>query len=1013
MIGFVMLLLVGALILSGRHAVLMRARWGFLRLRLRSGAVVPPALERTLGRVLAVQGGEVWQVAEDASWALVVSVPAAQLASLREALRAHTPEVYVSTVTALPWPSRLTRRSVGRPRPALVGHVVGRGGVVGIIVLDDTRGLPLLFPWLVVLLRALAPWTQRTRTPLLPTDLVSSAGCRVPAPPAIIPALPAAGGVPIGVTTGGVRVTLPCSAGQAVAVVGSADRASSALTTLLTQSLAAGIALMAMLPRSAADAWLPTLDAGLASRLRVVDARSLGITATLDVVRLLDDVALAALIQDLAGLTAADPALCSLAPTITTWRTRDGHHLGTLLADLMDPDVALGAQLGWDGAERRGYGQRWMGRLSRLLAGPLLPLTAGPGEDLPALLGAGGGLVVIAPDDAYAAGAIHTVLTHLVRALPASARPLLLATDHPILPPLRASHAMALWTTPAAPPVPAWHLLVGGTQASGSPYARLDVHGATVATLRDRWLLLHPRESYQAWCVPLGQVLPADATPLVSTTMAMAGPMMGGPAPAAPTDVPALWDAAVQTLLAAWRRATVIHETLGTLVAVQPTATMTIARTGEERVQLTVRVQEASPDLATALHDTGVGAIEVRERTDGVYGLTVLTLTLAPVLTGLSLTPTIGIMDTADGYHQYPWSALRHLLITDDASGDLAVRAAVQTLATSSPDRVAFTVVGDGMPTWQPLRATPHALPAGSADLSEALDALLAGQLDPHHDGRTPLVLIRLVVPPTNVEQRALMRAMQRSQERPFMVILSANASWADLVPFDRYCSRLDGGAHQLTVLHDRPRTLARLTWHGTAAALAMLPARTQAAELLPPRVPTAVWEVPAEALAPLPSTLWTPAPVPSPAPADPGHAPAVPTVLAPPAAPPAAAALASPAQDAASASGPLAAVLSARPAITPALLRPVVTAILTNRRRGLAPRVLAEAVPQTRAKDWTWTDVAIVGALLPGVLVSPPGGQGAWLLAPELDARDDAAVWAAVDAALDAMEEVAHEAVV
>jgi hypothetical protein len=1012
MIGLVLLLLAGALILAGRQSVLARARWRFLRLRLRPGAGVPPALERTLMRVLAVQGGEVWQVAEETSWALVVSVPAVQVAPLREALRAHTPEIYVSTVTVLPWPApaRLVLRPSATRRPILVGRVVGRGGVVGQVVLDDTRGLPLPAPWLMTLVRALAPWTRRTRGPLLPADLATTPGCRVPAPPAIAPMLPPMGSLPIGVTTGGERVTLPCAAGQAVAIVGGGERASSALTTLLTQSLAAGIALVATLPRSVADAWLPTIDIGLTGRVRVVDARALGDTATLDVVQLLDDVVLAALIQDLAGLTAADPALRSLAPTIAAWRATGERHLGTLLADLMEPDPALGAQLGWDGAERRGYGQRWLGRLVRHLAGPLLALTASPGEDLPALLGAGGGLVVIAPDDAYAAGALHTMLTHLVRALPASPRPLLLATDHPTLPPLRAPQAMAFWTTPAAPTVPAWHLLVGGTQASGSPYARLDVQGATVATLSGRWLLLHPRATYQAWCVPLGQVLPADERGLPVVGL----PPHAGPIPFLPDDtptVPALWDAAVQTLLAAWRRATVMHETLGTLVAVQPTATIVIDRTGEERVQLDVRVHQARRELATALHDTSVGAIEVGGRTDGGAGLTTLTLTLAPLHSGRSLTPTVGVTDTVGAYHQYPWSALCHLLITNDAAGDLAFAAALQTLATSSPDRVALTVVGDALPTWQPLLATPHALPARTADLADALDALLAAQLDPHGDARTPLVLLRLVDTPTIGEQRALMRAMQRSQERPFMLILSAKASWADLVPFDRYCSRLDGGSHQLTVLHDRPRTIDRLTWHGTTAVLATLPARTQAAERRAPRPPTAVWEVPLDALAPLPSSLWTPAPAPSPAPAHPGHAPAAPIVLAPQAMRPAVAALASPAQDASSASGPLAIAPSARPVLTLASLRPVIAAILPARRRGLTPRVLADAFPQTSPKDWTWADVATVGTLLPGVLIPPPGGEGSWRLAAEL--IDDAAVWAAVDAALDTTEDVLDEALV
>jgi hypothetical protein len=68
-------------------------------------------------------------------------------------------------------------------------------------------------------------------------------------------------------------------------------------------------------------------------------------------------------------------------------------------------------------------------------------------------------------------------------------------------------------------------------------------------------------------------------------------------------------------------------------------------------------------------------------------------------------------------------------------------------------------------------------------------------------------------------------------------------------------------------------------------------------------------------------------------------------------------------------------------------------------------PRALAETFPQTNPKDWTWDDVAAVGAVLPGVLMPRDGGEGSWLLAAELD--DDAAVWAAVDAVLDTTEVV------
>lgn len=765
------LMAVGVVWITIRRRMRERAGWVRLRLRVQPDTAVAPLDAAIHACLRHAGGGEIISVRDGSGWAVVVAVPAPAEVTVRQVMATYAPHGHVARVARVHLPptprwALLAPASgwTGDAAAALVISAVTAQGTVGRVALSPTHGgWPMLRRWWHgwgEVCRSVAAWRAvPLRGTLLPSD-ASTAGWMIPPLPTLDTSVPLApgGALPLGTAMNGMPVALPLGRQQRLAVVGGIISCRTALRPLLDQGVALGVGTVGWVSAELADAWLPTLSPATRERVRVVDGRTVATTVTLDLGAMLDDAALADLLARLAALGDREPPLRLLRPALAAWRTTDpARQWGTLLALLGDPPSALCAAALYDGSDRRFVASRWRRRLAALTRPAMMGVLATPGDDVPGILLAGGMVLVIQPTDPLERTLLGQIVGAVVAALPASARPCMVVSETGDGATALRDHAhAAVWTSAQADTVPAWALVVGGALGRGVPFDRWAIHPVTAATLRDRWLLLHPLSTAATLVVPPGVVVPiAAAADFVSANA---------------------WLPAVQRLLAA------------DALRNNPTSIDHLkidhATAAATRLQMVVRTT-AAPPLVTD------SAIQFGASAGSGAGLAVIPSHIVMVATDATdpardWQALLALVADDGSPIVVPWTTVDHLAICGDREQRVLVHALLGLVESIHADHHALFWLG-ALTALQPLMTIPHAEPVVDGSLTHQVDHVLTMMMTPALRVRHSWVV--LVIPTlTAVEIALVHRLLVRAATQPLTLILHCE-SRTDLALVQAYLS--------------------------------------------------------------------------------------------------------------------------------------------------------------------------------------------------------------------------------
>jgi hypothetical protein len=783
-----------------------RQAWERYRLRLAPEAISPDFARQLRG--LLGQGGELWWLRDGATQALIVALPPARVAELRDLCTRYAPGHALSPVRLQLAADFLVRWHLLLPTATPALRVEQVAPVALLILAGAGRGALLVAGEAAP---ALAGW-RPSRLPqlLLPTAALRRHGFHVlrlvgtwraaALPPAavLLPPLDEVPGLVLPALPPTLPTTLRTVAGPALAlgravddhvvsipltgmleVTGDEAGRRSALVHVSVAATAPGAGLLVYASAATVDLLLARPE--LQGRTRVLDPRRLATTATFDLDALLPDAQLLALFADVLHLPALDEH-GHLRRLLTTalghWRTlKPPRQLGQLLTALVQPTPALMRASGLDDFAVRFAAERWKRVLRPLLERQLASLLVAPGEDVSGIWAAGGALLVVQPAHAAPWALLRAILRAVVEAQAPPTRPVVVVEERPAEEiPLDVRDwpgaSMTVWGQSAWSTDAAWRLATGGGTAPRYMPAHLRRHIHPLALLRPQrdWLVCEPDTDEVALLLPPGSSRDPFHTSGSSGDARLVLPL------------PAEW-AAVQTVLGTLRQ---VGQLLGGLGAVD----LLVARPPRREVLTMVEatLRQVFPvevrlgpgadgaEVARHLGDLGATALQVRAVVQA-GPQTFLQIDVvdpgAPAVVVPSF--TLAGLDRAAG--TLLWERLQALLVHGAATVALAQHILLETLRTVPADQLGLALLGELPPSLQPFVHAPHVAeqqPAPGTPLVDALLALLADQLGPDGDARPLLVVVALPENMPAALMQALARVLRRAQSRRAFALLVA-----------------------------------------------------------------------------------------------------------------------------------------------------------------------------------------------------------------------------------------------
>lgn len=775
------------------RSVVDRGRWPMYRVRVASDGDPRVALDAPLRSLLERVHGEIWTFRLDPiSLAIVITVPPYAEHELRVLIAPYATTVYLTPVTAMQMPRFVSLHGLDSAHDwplttsttagCMVYRQTGRYHMIGVRHARGIRIPRAWLPYLLIVLRWLPGGGERP-TRVLPDTALG--GYVLPPIPPMDDRMPdpGPGSWLIGPGRDGTPISVALTDQQQILIRGGATQRWNATLRLLLTALRGNAGGVAWLAGASVDALLRELDPAERARLRVVDWRSVGSSATLDL-HTLTPATVSRVVQQWARCVAVDPLTGILDHAIADWCTGT-EQVGWLFGRVLSPSYDLLHAAGFSRDQRMVVRQRWQHRLAPLIESPLLHVLAAPGTDAAPLVAAGGWLVVVQPADPMARTWMRQLVDAVVHDLPVGPRPCVVVSDSRDDDPALAVHQHAgLWSG-TLPPVRGWQVFVGG---SATRLVRPHQSPLNVLGLTHRWIIAHPAQPYQhdiVWDHGAAGAVAEPDTPMGHGAAALE---RGRVDDGAALDAAGL--TAIETILEGVARGQQVGDTAVVLAAelmlpvVRGAASPPDTRPANHGHEVHVRVVNGDDQTPQRLLQHSDGGVEA-QWVDAAPTVGVLAVRVT-FPRGVARHPSVLAL-VGDRTWAFPWLAINHLAVVGDHSGHVIRSIIGSFVSMTDPDRFSVWLIDPAPIMLAEFCAAPHSVVsdrAGWDGVNHLLDRLLRGE-----DSRTPLVVIPIPDPLTNEAVMWISRLLQRAHSQRVHVLVVAAQMSAALLPFDRYLS--------------------------------------------------------------------------------------------------------------------------------------------------------------------------------------------------------------------------------